>query len=103
METELDDSHLPIMFSLYLAARMKEEKVEMSKARVDRIKLEIWRYYNYIDKKDLDNGETFRYINNVIKGQKTKPGIYLPYDLTVEGKLEAGQFHTLIDTGEQSY
>jgi len=88
-EEDLKNNYSSVMlFETYLNLRAHEEDVKISKARFNQILKNAKRIYLYIDKMDLDKGETMRYINNEIKGFPSKQPLATKFALKAEGGLK---------------
>jgi len=86
------------VFRIYLNIRSKEENIKMSKSQFDNIILQAHKYYLHVDKKNLDNGNALKYINNMIKGQTQATATVLPFQVTVEGEITGQEFYGLGST-----
>ena len=86
-DEELQNYSIVTLFDHYLNLRAKEENISFSKARSNQIIKNAKRIYLYIDKMDLDKGETMRYINNEIKGFSPKQAKAAEFSLSEEGQI----------------
>ena len=76
-----------VLFGTYIKLRAAEERVSLSAPRFNQILKNAKRIYLYIDKMDLDKGETMRYINNEIKGFPPRQPLATKFSLSQEGTL----------------
>ena len=69
----------PKLFAMYLSMRIQEEDVNISQPEFNEILRNSLRIFNYKDQKDLDNGNTMRYINNAVKNFPGRIGRVMPF------------------------
>ena len=70
----------------------------MSQAKFNKTILQATRYYMFVDQKQLDKGATLKYINDVIKGQKTQLSVALPFEATESGDITGQKFYGMGST-----
>ena len=69
----------PKLFAMYLSMRIQEEDVNISQPEFNEILRNSLRIFNYKDQKDLDNGNTMRYIINAVKNFPGRIGRVMPF------------------------
>jgi len=97
-EKDLVNRSASFFLKIYLNIRNKEEGNTMSQAKFNKTILQATRYYMFVDQKQLDKGATLKYINDVIKGQKTQLSVALPFEATESGDITGQKFYGMGST-----